>query len=284
MNNIAMTKLTEETMEHGEDEISLLDIIRFFIDNKVFIGVTTALSGLIGLVIGFWLPAQYEATMNIQMATVANETVESPNLVVEKMKLPLYFSSNTSGKCNTEYEETPSRSLAKKLHPILNKNAPMIGMSIKANSPGEAKACLQAVLDDIRSKQAMIADPIIKQKLGYLASLQNKLESTELLAKLLLPTQESSAKSSNLTVNSLLILSRVSKSGEAREIQSQILDLEISMSHPQTQQTSLAAPLYASEQPVGPSRSLILLIALAMGFMLSILITLGRKAWKNLNN
>lgn len=56
------------------------------------------------------------------------------------------------------------------------------------------------------------------------------------------------------------------------------------MSHPQTQQTSLAAPLHASEQPIGPSRSLILLIALAMGFMLSILITLGRKAWKNLNN
>jgi len=33
MNNTSMTKLAEETNEQVEDEISLLDIIRFFIDN-----------------------------------------------------------------------------------------------------------------------------------------------------------------------------------------------------------------------------------------------------------
>ena len=133
-----MTKLAEETNEQVEDEISLLDIIRFFIDNKVFIGVTTALCGLIGLVIGFWLPAQYEATMNVQMAMVTNSPVETPNLVVEKMKLPLYFSSSTWEVCDTDQEMTPSRTLAKKTQSFVEQECALHWIDISIN---ESRGC-----------------------------------------------------------------------------------------------------------------------------------------------
>ena len=176
-----MTNIPSEPS--ADDEISLLDILQFFIDNRIFIGVVVALSGALGLGLGFWLPAQYEATMNIQMAMVANSPVEAPAQVVEKMKLPLYFSSATWTACDTDEDTTPSRTLAKKLNPLLNKNAPFIGLSYRAESPESAKNCLQAVLEDVRYKQALLADPIIKQKQVFLGTLKEKLEAAEAVAK-----------------------------------------------------------------------------------------------------
>ena len=282
MNNIAMTNIPDETTADAEDEISLLDILQFFIDNKFFIGVVTALSGSVGLGIGFWLPAQFEATMNIQMAMVANAPIEAPSVVVEKMKMPLYFSSNTWQVCDTDQEMTPSRTLAKKLNPILNKNAPFIGLSYRAPSQDEAKACLQAVLNDVRDKQLLLAQPIIKQKQTFLATLNDKLASAEQVSKYLSSQkQDLQFKDDKFSANALILATKLSKENEIKDLRNQIVDLQISLSQPQTQETSLAAPLYASPQKVSPSRSIILAIALLAGFMLSVLFLLGRKAWRS---
>ena len=275
-----MTKISETPIDDSEDEISLLDIIQFFNDNKVFIGAATALSGLVGLILGFWLPPQYEATMNIQMAMVANSPVETPSLVVEKMKLPLYFSASTWDVCDTDQEMTPSRTLAKKLNPILNKNAPFIGLSYRAESPDAAKKCLQAVLDDVRNKQQIIADPIIKQKQTYLLTLKDKLAAAEAVAKFFTSQkQDMQFKDDRFSANALILATRLSKENEVKDLRNQIVDLEISLTPPQTQETFLAAPLFASPHKVAPSKSLILAIALMAGFMLGIFGVLVRKAW-----
>ena len=275
-----MTKISETPIDDSEDEISLLDIIQFFIDNKVFIGAATALSGLVGLILGFWLPPQYEATMNIQMAMVANAPVEAPSLVVEKMKLPLYFSASTWDVCDTDQEMTPSRTLAKKLNPILNKNAPFIGLSYRAESPDAAKKCLQAVLDDFRNKQQIIADPIIKQKQTYLLTLKDNHAAAEAVAKFFTSQkQDMQFKDDRFSANALILATRLSKENEVKDLRNQIVDLEISLTPPQTQETFLAAPLFASPQKVAPSKSLILAIALMAGFMLGIFGVLVRKAW-----
>ena len=280
-----MTKLAEETNEQVEDEISLLDIVRFFIDNKVFIGITTALSGLMGLIIGFWLPAQYEATMNIQLAMVADSPIESPGMVVEKMKLPLYFSSSTWEVCNTDQEMTPSRTLAKKLNPTLNKNAPFIGLSYKGDSQEAAKKCLQAVLEDVRNKQSILSEPIIRQKQVYLAALKEKLTAAEQAAKIFSSQkQDLQFKDDKFSPNALILATRLRMDNEIKDLRNQIVDLEISLSAPQTQETYLAAPLYASPQKVSPSRSLILAIALLGGFMLGIFGVLMRKTWATLKS
>ena len=276
-----MTNLDKEKeFETADDEISLLDIVRFFIDNKLFIAAVTILSGLAGLGVGFWMPAQYEATMNVQMAMVTNSPIEAPNLVVEKMKLPLYFSSSTWEVCDTDEEMTPSRTLAKKLNPILNKNAPFIGLTYRATSPEAAKACLQAVLEDIRIKQAVLAEPILKQKQAFLATLKDKLASAEQLAKYFSnQKQDFQFKDERFSANALILTTRLSKDNEIKDLRNQIVELEISLSPPQTQETYLAAPLYASPQKVAPSRSLILAIALMAGFFFSICFVLARKAW-----
>lgn len=277
-----MTNIPDEPPAYAEDEISLLDILQFFIDNKFFIGVVTALSGSVGLGIGWWLPAQFEATMNIQMAMVANSPIEAPAVVVEKMKMPLYFSSSTWQVCDTDQELTPSRTLAKQLNPILNKNAPFIGLTYRAPSQEEAKACLQAVLNDVRGKQLLLAQPVINQKQSFLASLKDELASAEQVAKFLSSQkQDFQFRDDKFSANALMLATKLSKENDIKELRNQIVDLEISLSPPQTQETSLAAPLFASSQKVAPSRSFILAIALFAGFLLSVVFLLGRKAWRS---
>jgi len=283
INNIAMTQVDPKTSNDMEDDISLLDIIRFFIDNQRLIAMSTVACGVFGLAYGFLAPAQFEATMNVQMAMVNNTPIEAPNLVVEKMKLPLYFSPNTWAVCDTEQEMTPSRTLAKKLNPILNKNAPFIGLNYRADSPDEAKACLQAVLEDIRSKQKLLAEPVIKQKQTYLATLKDKLAAAEEVTKYLSSQNQSlQFKDEKFSAHALLLATRLNKDNEIKDLRNQIVDLEISLKPPQTQETYLAAPLYASAQRVAPNRSLILVLTLMAGFLLGIAGALTRKAWMSM--
>jgi len=157
MNNIDITKLTEEAMEHSEDEISLLDIIQFFIDNKLHIAISTFACGALGLAYGLITPPKYEASMSLQMAVVANTPVEAPAVLLEKMKLPTYFSVETLNACKMTDSTNPGAELSKQLKPLVNKNAPFITTSFRAPSTDEAKTCLQAVLADVRSQQKILA-------------------------------------------------------------------------------------------------------------------------------
>jgi len=280
MNNIAMTKLTEEAMEHSEDEISLLDIIQFFIDNKLHIAISTFACGALGLAYSLITPPKYEASMSLQMAVVANTPVEAPAVLLEKMKLPTYFSVGTLNACNMTDSTNPGADLSKELKPLVNKNAPFITTSFRAPSTDEAKTCLQAVLADVRSQQKILADPIIKQKQSYLSNLKERLSTAEQVAKYLSSQkQDFQFKDDKFSANALILATRLTKDTEIKDLRNQIVDLEISLTEPQTRETFLAAPMFSSPHKVAPSRSLILAIALMAGFMLGVFGVLGRKAW-----
>jgi uncharacterized protein involved in exopolysaccharide biosynthesis len=280
MNNIAMTKLTEEAMEHSEDEISLLDIIQFFIDNKLHIAISTFACGALGLAYGLITPPKYEASMSLQMAVVANTPVEAPAVLLEKMKLPTYFSVGTLNACNMTDSTNPGADLSKELKPLVNKNAPFITTSFRASSTDEAKTCLQAVLADLRSQQKILAEPIIKQKQSHLSNLKERLSTAEQVAKYLSSQkQDFQFKDDKFSANALILATRLTKDTEIKDLRNQIVDLEISLTEPQTRETFLAAPMFSSPHKVAPSISLILAIALMAGFMLGVFGVLGRKAW-----
>ena len=266
----------------SEDEISLLDIVRFFIDNASWIAASTLLGGLLGLGFGFWAPKQYEATMNIQMAMVVNTPVETPAVLLEKIKLPLYFSPIAWKACDTDGDQTPSRSLAKKLNPVLNKQAPLIGFSYRDVSPMAAQQCLEAVLADIREKQNLLAQPVIQQKKNLLETLKAKLLAAEQVTKYL-ETQKQSFqfKDERFSANALVLATSLSKENEVKDLRSAISELDISLSKPQTQETYLAAPIYGSQQAVFPNKGLSLVISLLLGFFLGLLSIGVRHVWRS---
>ena len=154
----------QEKLQPEDDEISLIDILLFLKASGGNIIKSIFLCLLAGGVYYFSVPKMYEASATIEMATVAGEPVETPTVLLEKMKLPLYFSPATLQACGTDGELSSKAKFVDKIKPNVNKLAPMLSFVTQAPSSQEAKACLNAVIADVSNKQAAIANPLIGQK------------------------------------------------------------------------------------------------------------------------
>lgn len=89
----------QEQLKVDDDEISLIDILLFLKASGGNIVKSTLICLLSGGVYYFSVPKMYEASATIEMATVAGEPVKSPAVLLEKMKLPLYYSSIIHQTC-----------------------------------------------------------------------------------------------------------------------------------------------------------------------------------------
>jgi uncharacterized protein involved in exopolysaccharide biosynthesis len=214
---------TEITKVETEDEISLFDIILFIQNSKKNIVYSTITCFTIGF--GYYLlaPSTYEATATIQLAQVAGNLVESPSTFLEKIKLPLYFSPVVWQACDTHEDTTPSRKVAEKTKPILNKSAPFISFTVKDESPAKAKECLNAVITDIKEKQNELAKPILEQKKTQLQYLNEKLKLAEETSKLFSPTKlTDNFPDGQFASRALVLSSTISNAREIKDLRNTI--------------------------------------------------------------
>jgi hypothetical protein len=109
-----------------DDEISLIDILLFLKASGGNIVKSTSVCLLAGGVYYFSVPKMYEASAAIQMARVAGELVETPAVLLEKMKLPLYFSSATLQACGSDGGLSSQTKFVDKIKPSINKSAPIV--------------------------------------------------------------------------------------------------------------------------------------------------------------
>ena len=79
-------------LQADEDEISLTDILLFLKASGGNILKSTCVCLLAGGAYYFSVPKMYQASATIEMATVEGVPIETPAALLEKMKLPLYFS------------------------------------------------------------------------------------------------------------------------------------------------------------------------------------------------
>ena len=178
--------MNNQTPDTTEDDISLLDIVRFFIDNVSSLAASAAACATLGLAYVFFVPAQYEASASIQMAMVANTPVESADLLGEKIKLPMYFSSKSINNCQQHGDvattDSDDKGFSKRITSSVNKKAPIVNLRVQMPSPELASRCLNALIEDIRVKQDKLAEPLIKQKRTLQVTLNDKLKAAEVFA------------------------------------------------------------------------------------------------------
>mgnify|MGYP003346251564 CR=1 FL=1 len=165
-----------QSQPQEENEISLIDILLFLKASKRNVLLSSAACLLLGASYYFLVPNMYEAAATIQLASVAGELVEPPAVLVEKIKLPMFFSPVTMQTCGAEGDLGSQSKFAERLKPALNKSAPFISLAAQARSTKEAKACLEAVINEIQKSQNEIAKPLIEEKKQKLALLGNQLD------------------------------------------------------------------------------------------------------------
>ncbi|MBU3599669.1 hypothetical protein ICN28_03965 [Polynucleobacter sp. 30F-ANTBAC] len=265
-----------------EDEISLKDIIDFLVESWKSILVTGVL-GILGAITYITVtPNMYQATANIQMAKVAGTDVELPAILIEKLKMPMYYSQKTYSACNVMDKVAPGEAIAKSLMPTLSKTAPIITFSYKEESPEAAQQCLESVLEDVRTNQKLLAKPIFDAKSYQLVNLKQKLEAAEKTLKIL-PNKNSNFDftDSKFSASTLLLATTLNKENEIKDLRTQVNDLEVSLTEPQTRETFLAAPIYAPQQKVSPKRGIALIAGLMGGLFLGLVLVLGQRAYRS---
>jgi len=262
-----------------EDEISLKDIIDFLVESWKVIALGGIIGGLLATGYAFITPPKYQATANIQVARVAGTDVETPNILVEKLKMPMYYSTESYSACNVMDKIEPGEMIAKNLKPVLSKTTPIINFSYKEDSSINAQKCLESVLNDIRSNQNLLAKPILEGKKNQLTNLKQKLEAAERVIKIL-PNQSSNFDFSDtkFSASALLLATTLSKENEVKDLRTQINDLEIALLEPQTREAFLTTPIYAPKQKVSPRRALILMGGLAAGLFSGLFFMIGKRS------
>lgn len=267
-----------ENIELDEDGISLADIVEFVQESWKTVALWSAIGLIGGTGYAFLAPPKYLATANIQTAKVAGTDVEAPALLVEKLKLPSYYTKATFDACGLDGVAEPGLALATALKPTLMKIAPIITISYKAKSQESAIACINAVMADMRTSQALVAKPTIELKNIQLATLKQKLESAEQFVNLM-PRGKSNFDFSDpkFSAATLLLATSLAKADEVKNLKEQISDLEVQLQEPQTKETYLTAPVYSSSKPVEPKKLITMAGGLFGGAVLSVVYLLGRK-------
>lgn len=155
---------TQSEQQIDDEEISIIDILLFLKASGHNVLISTIVSLLIGVAYYFAVPKMFEVTATIQMGVVAGEVVETPAILLEKIKLPLFFSSTALQACGSDGDLSSVTKFADKLKPTNNKSSPLISLSAQARSTQEARACLDAVISEIQKSQNDLAKPVIGQK------------------------------------------------------------------------------------------------------------------------
>jgi uncharacterized protein involved in exopolysaccharide biosynthesis len=275
--------MIQHNHQDSEAEISMLELVSFFYENwgKILAG------GIIGSSLGmgyiFIAPLKYQAIANIQVSKVAGTDVEPPNVLVEKLKMPMYYTQNTFLACNVIELEAPGEAIAKELKPTLSKNAPIISIAYKGKSIESSKNCLESVLNNIRVNQNEISKPMLESRINQLNNLKQKLESAENISKILSAKNTSfNFSDSKFSASTLLLATILNKENEVKDLRTQINEMEILLSEPQTKGAFLTTAVYAPITPVN-KRELIVLLGGIGGAFSALCYLIVRKYLKNIN-
>ena len=265
---------SQEPIQAQGDEISLIDILLFLQASFSNVVKSLVVCLFAGGIYYFSIPKMYEASATIEMAKVAGEPVETPAALLEKMKLPLYFSSATLQACGSDGGLSSQAKFVDKIKSSINKFSPMVSFVTQAPSPQEANACLNAAIAEVSNNQDVIAKPLLLQKKQKIQQLSEQLKFTEEISKTSpAPKGNSNASDAEFFARTLLTYLHIYNISSINDLRSQISTLEDQLKAPQTRPVTFASSVYVSGVSVNKRPWFTLGICLALGVFLGLLVT-----------
>ena len=265
----------------SEDEISILDILRFFIDGwKTILSFT-----LIGALIGFGYvttgaaPQQYKAIAIIEPAYINSAPVESMETLRRKLKSASYYSSETYKACGLEGAFKDGDVLVNRLL-TAKKDAPLDQIEFVSNSNDTNINCLNSVLEDIRREQEKDKKRLIDTAKSDLEVLERRLNEAK---KLRDSYDDRIANTSLVNLNNypagifFYQSARAESDSSVVSLSTHISSIMKGLADPQTRSARFIIPIYASEVQVDSKRMMKVLAAVFIGLLFSIIYLVGKK-------
>jgi hypothetical protein len=209
----------------------------------------------------------YKASATLELGKVAGKPVVAPVVLMEKMKLPMYFSLSTQQKCGEDGK------LDSKIKLSINRISLMVTFVTHAPSTIEAKTCLNAVIAEVSSNLDAIAKSLIEQEKQKRHQLSERLTlATEKFKnlpapKIISPTDE------QISARTLSMALITSNAIEINGLMTEISRLDRELVAPLTYPTYLVSSVYAPEISTNKEPLLILAFCLSLGVVLGLLVT-----------
>jgi capsular polysaccharide biosynthesis protein len=265
-----------------EDEISLKDIIDFLVESWKTIATVGVLGLLSSVAFIFITPSQYEATAQIKMAQIdaGNNTnplgtnLEDPNTLIARLKFPTAFSDKEVQACNLQKSKSPTEALANsvvKLTAVKNVTS-LVELKIRGESKEQALVCAQAIFEQIKDSQKAIMKPYIDEAKTLLLMYQVRLNNAQALI--------ARADKSGAALSAAYLSNR----DELKFLSDETIRLNAIITAGDNRHAKLVSPIYASDKPVFPKKTVSLVLGLLVGVFLGLLYVLASKAWRYYNS
>jgi hypothetical protein len=270
----------EDQQYDSEDEISIIDILRFFIDGWKAMLSFTVIGALLGIGYVAIETPQYKATAIIVPAFVNGTQVETLVDLRRKLKIPTYYSSETYKACGLEDAVTNGSALAETLVPTLKKDEALDQIEFISKSNDTNTNCLNSVLEDIRIDHANLAEPIIKASSAKLNGLKQRLFEASALRDLYNDRilNMSLVNLNNFPAGILFYKSAMTEADtNVANLTNQINDLTTSFTEPHTQPTKFVKSIFTSNIQIDSKKMMKVMAAIFIGLFFSIIYLVGKK-------
>ncbi len=257
------------------------EIFTFLSNHWGKIILTSMIFSGLGLSMATLSPTQYQSTANIQIGMVANNEIETPNALIEKLKMPTFYSDTTLKACNT----VDANNLISKLKPIIKNSTSFIQISHKDTSFNITKQCLESIIFiDIRNNQKALYKQKIelkKNQLKYLAkSFESKLKIKGRISNIIENNEDYA--NSKIISNDLILAFLLASDRRDFDLVKEIIELESELLEPATKETFLITPIYSPKDPIDKNKKFIAIVSAILGALSMIIFLIIQSERENM--
>lgn len=252
-----------------DGEISLLDIIQFFKANIKRISFFVIMGGILGSLYGGFSEKKYEGSVLISPAKVAGVSVVNPKVILTELDMNSYFSKETFLACNPTLDKDIDYKMSDIVTTSLSKDGDLVKLKMSHSNKETIHACLDNIINNIKTNQKNIANPLIDVKKYELNLTETKLKLAERFREQLNQGQIKTLKREEQRYPTDLFYANIvlNNTYEINMLLDKIVLVRMQLSSDQTKDASQTLPINIQRE-VFPSLKLGLLLGLFLGSVL----------------
>ncbi len=274
-----------------DDEISLFDLLEKLrggwkgVVGGTVLGIAGALLAIVAT------PLKYEAVAVIQVGQVGQVGqakvnvfgVEAPVQTVQRMNTSAFQSrvAEALGDLAQSNSRAMNGLAVQVIKATVGTEIPLIELRASGSTPAAAQKRAEAAVVELVKVHDELAQPALARMRAELAVSRERLNNAErdlkILEKLATTT---SVKDERLSQVALMTSLRIQKEAETFNQRQLVMALEAALGAPATQPTRTIEPVFASDRPVAPKKSLLIALGVVGGLLLGVMSVFVADAWR----
>ena len=268
-----------------QDEIQLLDVWKMLVRQKNVIFVTLVIALMAAVAFLAIAPKEWEGTAVIRIGQVGRmapdhpQPIETIGRAIDRMKLTPVFQDDVLSSLSIPLDSSNAIFIRKHID-FEARQSDLIELKVIAHSPEEARTISDAMAKELSVTHAKMAEPGIAELKAQAAEismeLQNVLAERNRTIQALISTSRSGGEKSLGEVALMGSVAGSSQNYIIRDLQRVSLEINQQLGSTNTFPTELIQKISVSDEPVFPSKPLILVSALILGLLIGSLVACFR--------